>query len=94
MTPKDWYWVLSFIGIVGFLLNIKKKKSCFVLWTISNAGFIVVNILTGTYGQLPPWVVYLAMGIYGYIRWRKDERSSQIRDRLRMVCQRLDREMR
>jgi len=91
MTPKDWYWIFSLVSIVAAVFNIKKKKVCFLIWTASNIGFITINVLTQTYGQLPLWVAFSILNIYGYIRWRKDERLVQIRDRLKRI---LWREMR
>jgi len=85
MSAKDWYWVFSLVSIVAAVFNIKKKKVCFLIWTVSNIGFITINVLTQTYGQLFLWIAFLILSIYGYIRWRKGEMSEEIRDRLRKI---------
>lgn len=67
-------WIFSIIGIIGSVLNIFKYKSCFILWEISNIGFIFYFIYVGFWSQVVLFAVNFLGAIWGYIQWRKDER--------------------
>jgi nicotinamide riboside transporter PnuC len=74
MSLADSAWLLSAIGILGAIWNIRKRKFGFVLWSISNAGWFVLAYYIPAYRpQIPLWVVFTALNIYGWFQWRKDE---------------------
>jgi nicotinamide riboside transporter PnuC len=75
MKPTDWVWVFSGISIIACFLNVKKKKVCFLIWCLSNMGFVWVNIATGLYGQIPLWIAFTLLNVYGYVQWARDEES-------------------
>jgi nicotinamide riboside transporter PnuC len=62
-------WVLSFLSIVGAIMNIKVMPSCFIVWTLTNIGWIILNVKTKLWGQIPLWIVFTALNIYGYFSW-------------------------
>src|SRR4030042_5198628 len=69
MRIEDLAWLLSALSIFASYLNIKKRKICFVLFTLTNIGFIWLNIKGKLYGQIPMWIVYTGMNVWGYIAW-------------------------
>lgn len=74
MKLVDLSWLLSAIGIIGALWNIRKRKSCFILWSIGNLGWITFGIFIPEYrGQIPLWIIFTALYIYGWWQWRKEE---------------------
>jgi nicotinamide riboside transporter PnuC len=76
MKLVDLAWLLSAISILGALWNIRKRKSCFIIWNIGNVGWLVLGIFVAEYrGQIPLWIVFTALNTYGWFQWRKDENS-------------------
>jgi len=70
-------WVMTVISIIGTILNIKKKKVCFILWTITNIFWIVYDIHKGAYPQALVFVVYTILAIYGLIEWAKHDKKEK-----------------
>jgi hypothetical protein len=68
-------------SIVAAYLNIKKRKSCFVLWTVANIGqigSILIFKATDFYGQIPLWACFCILNIYGWVLWRREERRRKM----------------
>ena len=64
-------WVVSFMSIVGVILNIKKMRVCFWIWLFTNAAWMVVDFIIGMYAQAFLFFVYTILAIYGLYEWRK-----------------------
>lgn len=64
-------WIIAAIAIAGTILNIKKQRSGFVLWTVSNSHWLIHNIKIGEYAQAVIFAVFLALSIYGFFAWGK-----------------------
>lgn len=64
-------WILSFLAIIGAVFNARKKRVGFLIWIVSNAGWICVNIQNDFYSQIPLWIVMTILSVYGYINWGK-----------------------
>ncbi len=62
-------WVLAIIAIIGVTLNIQKKPSGFIFYTISNIGWVVVNLQYEIYAQAILFMVFTVLSIYGWISW-------------------------
>lgn len=65
---------VSIISMIACYFNIKQDKVCFIIWSFTNMGFIIVNILSKMYGQIPLWIVFTALNVYGYLEWSKKEK--------------------
>ncbi len=70
-------WIATILALIGYYLNIKQMKVCFIVWIISNFGLITINVVHGIYGQATLWVVYTIMSVYGYYAWSKKERLKE-----------------
>jgi len=66
-------WMLTGLSLIGIWLNIKKKRFCFVVWTISNTVWCVIDFKVGLPEQGWLFVVYTGLSIYGWFAWGKDE---------------------
>lgn len=62
-------WLLTGFSIAGLLLNIKHKRSCFIIWGISNAAWVVIDFHAGLYAQAFLFVIYFIMSIWGFFAW-------------------------
>lgn len=62
-------WSLTALSILGAVLNIKKKRSGFAVYTVANIGWIAVDIYKGIYAQAALFVVFTALSTWGWIEW-------------------------
>ncbi len=66
-------WTLTVVSIIGAVLNIKKKRSSFAVYTVANIGWIAVNIYHGIYAQAALFLVFTGLSTWGWIEWgRRD----------------------
>ena len=77
MITWDWFLtislILSILGITGTVLNAKLFVICFPLWFVSNCGWIAYCWIRAEYGQIPMWVTYTALAVYGWYNWKKEK---------------------
>ncbi len=66
-------WTLTVISIVGAVLNIKKKRSSFAVYTVANIGWIAVNVYHGIYAQAALFLVFTGLSTWGWIEWGRRE---------------------
>jgi len=62
-------WTLTILSIIGAILNIKKRRSGFAVYTVANIGWIAVNIYYGIYAQAALFVVFTGLSTWGWIEW-------------------------
>jgi len=67
-----WTWGLTLFSIIGVILNIKKKKSCFYIWAGTNFAWMVVDYVSGLYAQAFLFLIYFGLAIWGIIAWRRN----------------------
>lgn len=68
-------WILATLSIAGAILNIVKNRWGFIIWIVANIGWIVVDVIVGLWEQIPIWVVYTILSVYGFIIWTKEEKQ-------------------
>lgn len=64
-------WLITVLSIVGVVLNIKKRRSSFGVWAVTNAAWCVVDYWHGLYAQAALFAVYFGLALYGLREWRK-----------------------
>ncbi len=67
-----WTWVITMASIVGVIANIKKKRWCFYVWAITNAAWVVINIIIGLYSAATLFAVYFVLAVWGLYEWKGD----------------------
>jgi nicotinamide riboside transporter PnuC len=72
---NDIVWLWTILSIIGTILNAKLIKWCFPIYIVSNIGWIITDIQYGMYEQIPIWIVFIIIGIYGFWDWNKKEKS-------------------
>ncbi len=65
------------LSVLGMYMTVKRKMEQWIIWTIVNFLAILmwlkVSVLnTNTYSTLVVWVIYFIIGIYFYIKWKKE----------------------
>ena len=62
-------WLLTAASLVGVILNIKKQKSCFIVWGVTNASWAVIDYNAGLTAQAALFAVYFVLAVWGLIEW-------------------------
>lgn len=65
-----WTWALAALSLLGVVLNIRKDRRCFALWTGTNATWAAVDWCRGLPAQAALMAVYAALAVYGWRAWR------------------------
>lgn len=63
-------WLLTGLSLVGVILNIKKKRSCFVVWGFTNAAWAMIDLYVGLYAQAALFAIYFLLAIWGFMVWK------------------------
>ena len=59
-------------SLVGNILVNFKKKLGFIIWTVSNVFWIVVNFIGEmNYPQVVMYLVYVGLNVQGFVNWSK-----------------------
>ena len=59
-------------SLVGNILVNFKKKLGFIIWTVSNVFWIIVNFIGDmNYPQVIMYLVYAGLNVQGYLNWSK-----------------------
>lgn len=66
------YWIVTAFSLVGVVLNIKKKRLCFVFWMFTNFAWMVIDIKEGIYAQGVLMGVYFVLALWGLWEWRRE----------------------
>ena len=59
------------VAIFGVHLNNHRKRCCFLLWILSNAGTATFHILAGQWGLVFRDLIFLILAVQGWILWGK-----------------------
>jgi len=68
----DLMWLVTAASIIGTILNIQKKKICFLIWFCTNNLWMVYNLIIGSYPQAALFGVYVGLSVWGICKWRKE----------------------
>lgn len=66
-------WFLFALSFTGVVLNVKKRKECFLVWGLGNTGWAFIDFQQGLPAQAAMFVVYLLTCFWGYSEWSKEE---------------------
>lgn len=64
-------WMISGLSIYGSILNVRQNKYGFLVWIMTNIYWIYYNFQTKTYAQIPVWIIFTIISIYGLVTWKK-----------------------
>ena len=69
--------ITTVLSILGMYLTVKRCIEQWLIWIIVNSLTIIMWIKlslknTQTYSTIIVWTIYLILGIYFYIQWRKE----------------------
>lgn len=63
-------WTITALSLLGTALNVKKKASCFYIWTAVNVAWIGVDAYQHLWARLVLDFVHLVFAVWGIVSWR------------------------
>jgi len=63
-------WLVALVTLTGAILNVYRKRYCFVLWMFTNIYWLIHNYLIMEYAQSALAIVFLSLSIFGWIKWK------------------------
>jgi nicotinamide riboside transporter PnuC len=64
-------WLLTVLSILGVVLNINKRRVCFVVWGITNFSWAWIDFKSDLPEQAALFLVYFVLAVWGWFKWRK-----------------------
>jgi len=68
MSPL--HWLLAIASLAGVVLNIRKRRASFAIWTATNALWSAVDAAAGLWAQAALMASYSALAVWGFVAWR------------------------
>lgn len=76
MTAEPWYaYAIMAVALAGTAMNVRRSRWCWPVWMASNAASAAYLASGGFWTQAGLQVVFLAVGVWGWITWTRAERS-------------------
>jgi hypothetical protein len=63
------YWIITGLALIGVVLNIKKDKKCFYIWSATNALFAFETFVYGAWNMTILFSIYFILAIVGIMQW-------------------------
>lgn len=63
--------VLTVLSLIGVVLNIKRKRICFIIWLFTNTAWAIIDFYKGIPAQGLLFTIYAGLAVYGIWEWRK-----------------------
>ena len=70
-------WFLTALSLLGCWFNIQKSVAGWIIWSFANVGWILSFMAKGMMAESTLFAVYLALSIYGTIKWSRPEGQKQ-----------------
>jgi nicotinamide riboside transporter PnuC len=70
-------WIVTVFSIVGVILNIKKRKECFIIWSATNAAWACYDFYIGAYAQSALFTVYFILALWGLHEWKTEKQQKE-----------------
>lgn len=67
--------IFSLMGKGGRWLNIKRNRSCFLVWSVCVIWWAIRDFYVGFYSQGIFCLVSLCFHVYGWIEWGKERKK-------------------
>ena len=63
-------WMITGLSLFATWLNIKKKRTCFIIWIFTNLFWCCYDGWHGLYAQAILFFIYFGLAIYGVKEWK------------------------
>jgi len=68
--------LLTAASIAGVILNIRRQRSSFYIWSVTNLSWAAVDFYREIWAQGILFLIYFALAIYGAWAWGKDKEAT------------------
>lgn len=75
----DWTWLLVIGALIAQVLNIKKRRSCWIIWAIIAVVFGLESYKANLISQTVLWMMYFVTDCWGFFAWGDNERRDKIK---------------
>jgi len=65
-------WLLTILSLIGVVLNIYKKKACFIIWAVTNFTWMIIDFHKGIPEQGVLFGIYFLLAVWGIVKWREN----------------------
>ena len=65
-------WIVSGLALIGVVLNIRKEKSCFLIWIFTNSYFCIYDASIGAFAQAALFGIYFLLSVWGIYEWKRE----------------------
>lgn len=63
--------VAALASLLGTWLNVKKRRSCFYVWGVTNLAWVGIDAYAGVWPQAALHACYAGLAVYGLREWRR-----------------------
>jgi nicotinamide riboside transporter PnuC len=63
--------IITGLSLFGVVLNIYKRKECFLVWMVTNFVWMIYDWQMGAKEQALLFFIYFIFAIFGFIEWQK-----------------------
>lgn len=60
------------------VLNIKKDKRCFLIWSVTNAAFAIETFLLGAWNMAFLFSIYFILALVGIHQWNDTSKDREL----------------
>lgn len=71
--PQVMTWLVTFICLLGTVLNVRRNIACFYLWVIGNTAWLIFDLISGLYSRAVLDSVQLGFALWGIAAWSKPD---------------------
>jgi nicotinamide riboside transporter PnuC len=68
-------WTLAGLSLAGVVLNIRKRRESFAIWTATNAAWAAIDLHAGLPAQAALMATYCGLSVWGLVAWRAPPRA-------------------
>ena len=65
-------WIIAIMSLTGVVLNIYKRKECFIIWGFTNFAWFLWDLYIESYAQSFLFFIYFILAIFGLYKWSKE----------------------
>lgn len=86
-------WLLTLFSLIGVILNIHKRRECFIIWSVTNASWAIYDFRIGAVAQGWLFTVYFALAVWGLFKWKREGGDSNAKEETLNRPRRKDRQV-
>lgn len=66
------HWLLALASLAGVVLNVRRRRESFAIWTCTNAAWCAIDAHAGLPAQATLMAAYTGLAVWGFVAWRPE----------------------